>query len=88
MDLLDPILTCCAPEIVPETTMIRAVVSSFFALLAAAVNSARVETVVTVPPAPPLVLICMHLANICRLSFPDTLLTLHFEWHIPYLLNL
>jgi hypothetical protein len=38
MDLFDPILTCCAPDIVPETTMILSVVSSFFALFAVAVN--------------------------------------------------
>lgn len=38
MDLLDPILTCSAPEIVPDTTIILGVVSSFFALFAAAVN--------------------------------------------------
>ena len=56
MDLLDPILTWTSPVIVPETMMILAVVSSFLALFAAAVNSARVETVVTVPPLPPVVL--------------------------------
>jgi hypothetical protein len=62
MDLLDPILTCSAPEIVPDTTIILGVVSSFFALFATAVNSARVETVVTVPPFPPVVLPEIQLA--------------------------
>ena len=55
MDLLDPILTCTSPVIVPEMTIILAVVSSFLALFATAVNLASVETVVTVPPFPPVV---------------------------------
>jgi hypothetical protein len=38
MDLFEPILTCTSPVIVPEMTMILAVVSSFFALFATAVN--------------------------------------------------
>jgi hypothetical protein len=38
MDLFEPILTCTAPVIVPEMTMTLAVVSSFFALFATAVN--------------------------------------------------
>jgi hypothetical protein len=56
MDLLDPILTWTEPVMVPEITIILGVTSSFLALFAAAVNCARVETVVTVPPLPPVVL--------------------------------
>ena len=57
IDLFEPILTCTSPVIVPEMTMILAVVSSFLALFATAVNSARVETVVVTPPLPPVVLL-------------------------------
>lgn len=56
-DLFDPILTWTFPEIVPLTTMILGVTSLFFLLLAASVNCARVDTVVTVPPLPPVVLV-------------------------------
>jgi hypothetical protein len=56
MDLLDPILTWTEPVMVPEITIILGVTSSFLALFATAVNCARVETVVTVPPLPPVVL--------------------------------
>lgn len=50
IDLLEPTLMLAAPEIVPLTTMIN-----FAGDFAAAVNCAKVETVVTDPPAPPVV---------------------------------
>lgn len=53
MVLLLPTRTFVSPEIVPDTTTILGVESFSFT---AAVNCARVETVVTVPPDPPLVL--------------------------------
>lgn len=53
IDLLLPIRTLVSPVITPLTTMMRGV-ETFS--LAASVNWARVDTVVTVPPAPPFVL--------------------------------
>lgn len=81
MDLLEPILTCTSPVMVPEITMILAVVSSFLALFAAAVNSARVETVVTVPPLPPVVLKRVLEGSIALFKDRERQLrlTLHFE---------
>lgn len=52
-DLLLPIRTLNAPDMTPFTMTILAVVSFS---LTASVNWASVETVVTVPPEPPVVL--------------------------------
>lgn len=49
--------------IVPEMTMILGVASLFLELSAAAVNCASVETVVTVPPFPPVVLFICQFDN-------------------------
>lgn len=52
MDLLEVTATLAAPEMLPFTTMTAAP-----SALAAALKAARLETVVVVPPAPPLVLV-------------------------------
>lgn len=52
MDLLEVTDTLAAPEMAPFTTMTAAP-----SALAAAEKAARLETVVVVPPAPPLVLL-------------------------------
>lgn len=52
MVLLLPMRTSVSPEMTPDTTMTLGVESFSFT---AAVNSARVDTVVTVPPEPPFV---------------------------------
>ena len=69
-DLLLPIRTLNAPEIMPFTITILAVASFS---LTASVNWARVDTVVTVPPEPPVVLDIFSVAlesAIHRLSYP------------------
>lgn len=51
MDLLEVTLTLADPEMAPLTTMTAALLEP-----AAAVNWAKVDTVVVVPPRPPVVL--------------------------------
>lgn len=62
MDLLEVTLTLAAPEMAPLTTTMAALLDP-----TAAVNWAKVETVVVVPPFPPVVL-QTHRQSDCKMK--------------------
>lgn len=76
MDLLDLTRTLVLPEMEPFTTMTILSLDS-----AAAVNCARDETVVVVPPVPPVVLhITVNKSPQYRSNDSNALLTRHSEY--------